>query len=398
MTTTFHLPTRVILGRGAVDQLGQVVRPLGSVALVLLGASSARRTGAADRVVRSLQDAGVRTVVAPGVSSNPCVDQVDAARATARREGCDVVVAVGGGSVIDAGKVVGVSADVESSAELLDPAVTSRRGLNVVAVPTIAGSGAEVTKGAILSDTRRAARGGVRGAHLFPEVAVVDPDLQASVPASHAVAAAFDCLTHAIEALVAVGRTPFTDELAGRVVALVADRLGPISRGEATDGLLDDLALASVMGGMCVANASTCLPHRLQQAMGAVPEILISHGQGLAAVYPAWLAQVQDVSPQSLRPVADALGTQDVVEGVSRLLSAAGLHHGLSAHGFRSEHLPRLVAGVTGNLGNDPSFVDSTRAERLLSLYERSLPRLPIPRPAGRSHRTAPTATESRTP
>lgn len=121
-------------------------------------------------------------------------------------------------------------------------------------------------------------------------------------------AAAFDCLTHAVEAMVAVGRTPLTDDVAGRVLRLVAPRLGALGRGRVTDAALDDLALASVLGGMCVANASTCLPHRLQQAMGAVPEVPVSHGDGLAAVYPAWLEHVRDTAPDRLAPVAEALG------------------------------------------------------------------------------------------
>lgn len=381
MTAAFHVPTRVVLRRGALDGLGDVVRPLGATALVLLGGGSARRTGVADRVLRGLAASGVRTVVVDGVSPNPRVDEVDAARRTARRAACDVVVAVGGGSVMDAGKVVAVRADVASVADLLRPGAGSGRGLPLVVVPTVAGSGAEVTKGAILTDVARAARGGVRGEHLFPAVAVVDPALHAAVPPRHAVAAAFDCFTHAVEALVAVGRSPVTDELAARTLGLVGRGLDALSRRDVTDGVLDDLALASVLGGMCVANASTCLPHRLQQAMGAVPEVHVSHGDGLAALYPAWLDHVAATAPGALLAVADALGTPDVPGAVRRLLASVGLDRTLTDLGFGPAHLPRLVAGVTGNLANDPTHRPAEGSAPLLALYDRSLRRTRDARP-----------------
>ncbi|ATE54748.1 iron-containing alcohol dehydrogenase [Actinosynnema pretiosum] len=355
MRFDFHLPTAIHFGRGRLADLGALTGPLGRAALVVCGRSSARRTGVLDAALASLSAAGVRTAVFDRVSPDPRASEVDEAVALARAEGSDVVVGLGGGSALDAAKAVAVGLRHGPCGPLvgrtLEPVADP---VPVVAVPTTAGSGAEVTKGAIITDTGRDLKAGIRGADLFPRVALVDPRALTPLPPEVAAESGFDALAHAIEGYVARKSSPLTRLHALEALRVLGTALPAFTAGDRSEPVLDSLALAALHGGVSVANASTCLPHRVQQAMGAVPGVRISHGRGLAAVYPAWLARAHPHARERLDHVAELLGGPDVRSAVLGLMSAIGVHAPLKAHGFTEEDLVVVAGSVVGNVDNDP--------------------------------------------
>ena len=357
MDFDLHIPTRVVFEAGAIDRVGSLVRPYGTRALLVTGRTSARAHGYRDRAVASLESAGVGVRVFDRISANPRSDEVDEAAAQARLAGCDVIVGLGGGSAIDAAKGIAVAA--VSGGTVRDAIGTTlepdRPVLPVVAVPTTAGSGSEVTKGAIITDTARGFRSGVRGDALFPRVAVVDPDLITSVPASVLAETAFDAFAHAVEGCVAVRATAISRALSHQAIDLIARHLPAMLRGEDNPVTREGLCLAALLGGVNVATVSTCLPHRLQQAMGSVRGLDISHGRGLAAVYPSWLRHTAPMSADAFQEIAGRLGGATVHDAVDGLLAEAGLTVRLREWGVTEKDLDTLVGGVSGNLGNDPA-------------------------------------------
>ncbi|MFJ8859846.1 iron-containing alcohol dehydrogenase [Streptomyces sp. NPDC102451] len=370
----FPVPTRVVFGAGTVDRTGELVREHGERALVVTGRTAARHHGHLDRVLASLAEAGVAAAVYDRISANPRSDEVDEAAALARARGTDVVVGLGGGSALDAAKGIAVAAGLEASVRdvigvTLDPGVPV---LPLVAVPTTAGSGSEVTKGAIITDTVRHFRSGVRGEQLFPRTAVVDPDLIASVPPAVLAETAFDALAHAVEGSVAAQATTAGRALAHRSIGLITTHLPAVLGGDRDPAHRSALSLAALLGGVNVATASTCLPHRLQQAMGSLPGLGISHGRGLAVLYPGWLRHTEPLAPGPFGELADALGADSAYAGVERLREAAGLTARLSDWGVTAAELDTLVAGVSGNLGNDPAGATAD-ADYLRTLYAEAL-------------------------
>ncbi|MFD5141917.1 iron-containing alcohol dehydrogenase [Streptomyces sp. NPDC058401] len=357
MELDLHIPTRIVLQAGAIDRTGALTRPHGRRALLVTGRTAVRANGYLDRVLASLEAAGVSASVYDRVSANPRSDEVDEAAAQARAAGCDVVVAVGGGSAIDAAKGAAVAA--ASGITVRDViGVTLEQAqpvLPIVALPTTAGSGSEVTKGAIITDAARGFRSGVRGDALFPQVAIVDPDVIASVPPKVLAETAFDAFAHAVEGCAAVRANPLSRALAHRAIELIARHLPGMLRGDNRPEAREGLCLAALLGGVNVATVSTCLPHRLQQAMGSVRGLDISHGRGLAAVYPSWLRHTAPVTADVFQEVADLLGGPTVHDAVGRLLEDAGLAVRLRDWGVSKEDLDTLVAGVSGNLDNDPA-------------------------------------------
>ncbi|MFI6934079.1 iron-containing alcohol dehydrogenase [Streptomyces sp. NPDC050287] len=372
MILDLHLPTAVVFGRNRLAELGAQTKRHGGHALLVTGRTAMRANGALEAAVTSLEGAGVRVTIADTISPDPLASEVDAAAASARAAGCDVVVGLGGGSAIDAAKAVSVGLRHGPVGPLVGSTLPATGDLTpVVAVPTTGGSGAEVTKGAIITDDRRALKSGIRGDDLFPRVALIDPDLLLSVPAPVASAAAFDALAHAVEGSVARRASPITRGLAAQALEILGRRLPEVRGGTSDPGLREDLALAALLGGINVANASTCLPHRLQQAMGSVPRVRVSHGDGLAAVYPAWLRLAVPHAEAEFADIARLLGGSDPHERIAAVYDALGVQAGLIPHGLRAMDVDTLVEAVAGNTDNDP--VPDIGRDTIRAVYEGSL-------------------------
>ncbi|MET8979491.1 iron-containing alcohol dehydrogenase [Streptomyces sp. NPDC004539] len=362
------IPTRIVFGAGTLDRLGPLTRELGGRPLLVTGRSAGRRYGYLERALASLDDA----VHFDGVSPNPTCAEVDQAARVARDHGCDVVVGLGGGSPLDAAKsVAAVLGTGRPATELIGTTLSPADPVApIVAVPTTAGSGSEVTKGAIVTDTARRFRSGIRGDALTPRIAVIDPELTATVPHHVRTETAFDAFAHAVEGFVARRSDPLSQSLAVRALGLITEHADSLVKREDSPASREAFALAALLGGINVARASTCLPHRLQQAMGALPDLGISHGRGLAVVYPAWLRHTERYAPDDFGRLARALGTSSVGEAVGEFLDRAGLASRLRDHGVTRPDLGLLLDGVSGNLDNDPR--PGVDAEYLRTLYEES--------------------------
>ena len=328
-----------------------------------------RRTGTLDTVLESLEHAGVTAALYDRVSPDPKSDEVDEAVELARREDCDVIVGLGGGSALDAAKAAGVAVNHDTVREIIGRTLDPHPGsLPVVAIPTTAGSGAEVTKGSIVTDTVRSFKSGIRGEDVFPAAAIVDPALTETMPSAVAAETGFDALTHAVESYVARKANPITDSLSERAIALIAENVEAASNGVATSAARERMCVAALLGGLNVATASTCLPHRLQQAMGSVSRIRVSHGRGLAALYPAWLERAYPHARERFDRIGALLGDGDARAAIAGLRERLGLATSLAEHGYAREDIDAFMDGVSGNVENDP--IDGIDRDLMRGIYE----------------------------
>jgi alcohol dehydrogenase class IV len=370
MTFEHFIPTKVIFGRGRLKELGPIAASMGRSVLIVCGRRSVQASGLLGKLRAALVSQGMAVHVFDGISPNPRSDEVDAAAALARDQGCDMMVGVGGGSAIDAAKAAAVSINYRSVREIVGEIVPATvRKLPVIAIPTTAGTGAEVTKGAIIKDVVRGFRSGVRGDNVFPSVALIDPDLSESMPRNVACATAFDALTHAIESYIARAATPITDILAEQSIRLFSMHYGALSDGKLDAAGHDDLCLAALIGGINIANTGSCLPHRLQQAMGSVDRIETSHPQGLAAVYPTWLRHVRPFAKARVDHVAQLLRfrSEDVGGEMAGLIQRLGMKPTIGSYGYTRADLNTFQSGISGNLKNDP--IEAIGPELIRSIY-----------------------------
>ena len=286
----FELATagRVVFGSGAASRIGPLARELGTRALVVTGRSPAR----ADRLSSSLTTAGI-DVTRFAVAGEPDVAAVRAGVRTARSRGCDLVLGIGGGSALDAAKAIAILSPLE--ADLFDHLEVVGRGqplpgpgLPCVAVPTTAGTGSEVTKNAVLASPEHRVKVSLRSWFMLPRLALVDPDLTAGLPPDLTASTGLDALTQLIEAYLSNRANAFTDALCLDGMPRAARALRVAFRDGSSRQAREDLAFASLLSGMALANAGLGAVHGFAGTIGGM--FPAPHGAICAALLPHVMA------------------------------------------------------------------------------------------------------------
>jgi len=349
-------PARIVFGAGALRDAGGAASEFGRHAFVVTG-HDARR---AAPLLELLAAARVATTV-QAVPGEPTVDAVVAATAQARAAGCDCVIGLGGGSVLDAAKAVAVllanPGDVLDYLEVIGKGrPLSRPGVPCIAIPTTAGTGAEVTRNAVLASPAHQLKVSLRSPFLLPRLALVDPALTRGLPAPLTAATGLDALTQLIEPYVSARANPFADGLCAEGLRRVARALRPAFRDGANDAARHDMALASLFGGLALANAGLGAVHGLAAPIGG--RFPAPHGAVCAALLPA----VMEVNLRAARARTPDAGTAGRYTEVARLLTGdpaatadAGVLWvrtlvadlripGLRAYGLERDHFAALAA------------------------------------------------------
>ena len=357
MSFEFAAPTRIIFGEGRVADVPKLVSGMGSRALVVQG-----RSGRAEWLVRQLGEAGIATTTIR-VASEPTISLVEAGLARARTEQCDVVVALGGGSVIDAGKAISAlltnDAPVRDFLEVIGRArPLTNRAAPFIAIPTTAGTGAEVTRNAVLMAEEEQVKVSLRSPLMLPAVALIDPELTYSLPPSVTASTGLDALTQCIEPFVSPHANPLSDAVAREGIRRASTALRRAFHDGDDRDARRDMAVASLCGGLALANAKLGAVHGFASPLcGMFP---VPHGVVCARLLPL----VTEVNVRALRvraPNALAVARYDdvarVVTGDAgaraedavawlRDLVAELAVPGLASYGVRDADIPRVVAAA----------------------------------------------------
>jgi choline dehydrogenase len=309
---TNHLPVRIRFGDGVAGELPAVLRSAGaSRVVVMVDAGLEDHNPGVAACLAGLRAAGIdaeRFVKPPG---EPTIDVVDAASGALRNAAAEALVAVGGGSVIDTAKAARLCVQEGSTfAEFLESERPIREAeLTLIAMPTTAGTGSEVSGGAVITDPRTARKSGIASPHLRPHDALVDPLLTHSVPPATTAHTGVDALAQAIAGMIAKVRTPIGDAIALESIRLAARSL-PAAYEDGNDAAArSEMACASMMAGLTM-NISDCTAeHSLGQAIGGV--FHVPHGLTVGLVLAETLERERRHVPGQLERVADALGVPD---------------------------------------------------------------------------------------
>jgi len=296
MNFAFHNPTRLIFGAGALSRLGEVVSSYGKKALLVTGGGSVKRNGTFDRAVDSLEAAEVAFAECDGVEPNPRITTVRRGARIAREEGCDVIIALGGGSAMDAAKVMAASFYYDGDPWNMiyhgqpDPYIPTR-ALPVITVPTLAATGSEMNMGAVISNEETREKSFVQTECLYPRVALVDPELTVSVPKDQTAYGVCDLITHVTEGYFnGVDGTPMQDRFAEGVL-LTAMEWGPKAIADGHDlEARAQVQWASIvaLNGWVNAGTNGGYPvHMIEHTLSAHHDV--AHGAGLSVVNPSWM-------------------------------------------------------------------------------------------------------------
>jgi alcohol dehydrogenase class IV len=330
MGTTFEFATavRVVFGAGKVLEVPSVLVAMGATkVLVVSGRTPARARALAD----AMEGAGL-SVESFSVPGEPTLETAREGTAAAVRARCDAVVSIGGGSVIDAGKVIAMLAsnggDPLDYIEVIGRGATpSRPSLPFVAIPTTAGTGSEVTRNAVLGSKPHGVKASVRSASMLPRLAVVDPDLCADAPHAVVRSSGLDALSQLIEPFVSARAQPLTDALAREGIRRSGRSLRRAVLEGADADAREDLALASLFGGLCLANAGLGAIHGFAAPAGAMFDA--PHGAVCAALFVACM----ETNLRALRaraPNHPAIGRFGEMATILTGVEAAGADDGIA--------------------------------------------------------------------
>ncbi|OZM79586.1 iron-containing alcohol dehydrogenase family protein [Pseudonocardia sp. MH-G8] len=371
-TSSFTItpPGRIEFGRGALDRLPEAVASVGRSRAFVVTDRGIAAAGILDRVRAVLTGAGLDTGVFAEVEPNPSVATIDEGAARARAFGDAAVVAVGGGSSLDAAKGIALLAVNAGAAAALDLAAEPvGPGLPVVAVPTTAGTGAETNGFGVIEDTGRHCKVYLGHASVAPRVSVLDPDLTVGLPARATAATGVDALVHGIESLTSRGRNPVSEAYAHHAVRLVHHWLPRAVEDGADREARAQLLLGSHLAGLALSISGLGLVHGIAHALTA--HTGTPHGVALGAVLDRVLAFNLPASTPEYAQVAVDMGCLGVVEpGAAAAGTVAAVREFTERLGMR-EPLPDL--GVTDEMV--PDLVRTALADAVT----RNNPRTPTP-------------------
>ena len=317
----FATATRIIFGEGTAATIPDLSRTFGTRPLVVTGASM-------DRAAPLISALAAETFAVPG---EPTVELVREGTRCVRDAACDVVISVGGGSVIDAGKAIAaIATNGGEPLDFLEVVGKSRSmaapPLPFIAVPTTAGTGSEVTRNAVLASTEHRIKASLRSPLMLPRVAVVDPELTYNLPPAVTASTGLDALTQLIEPYVSVRANPLTDALCLEGIRHVAGALRRVYRDGNDRDARRGMALASLFGGLALANAGLGVVHGFAAPLGG--RWKAPHGALCAALLPhaiaANVAALRTRAPQ--HPALERYAT------IARLLTGrndAGVEDGI---------------------------------------------------------------------
>ncbi|MFO8089360.1 MAG: iron-containing alcohol dehydrogenase [Desulfatiglandaceae bacterium] len=381
-TRTFLVPPVLITGSGSSDIVGQEIAKLGLKKGLLVTDGVLCRTEMLERIKNKLQENKIEFAIYDSIDSEPTVDFVANGLEVYRKEACRFVIAVGGGSAIDTAKAICAMATNEGS-------IADYKGLNrlpnrsapLIAVPTTAGTGSEVTVFTIITDTKTDVKMLIGSPYLMPRVAIVDPLLTVSCPRELTAAVGIDALTHAIEAYVSLKAQPMSDLFALSAIEFISGNLRQAWANGNNIEAREKTMMGALQAGIAFSNSSVALVHGMSRPIGAY--FHVAHGVSNAAL----LGPVTEFSllgnPERYADIALAMGEN--VEGLTAMEAAMVAAEAindlvsdvqiplLSELGVDENKLEKLApkmaeaAIASGSPGNNPR--QATKAE-IIELYK----------------------------
>lgn len=351
----YEQTTKICFGRGRVAELPEIVKQFGKNILLVTSKKNSSRAQLYEDVISNLEKAGLNVVHYDGVVANPTTESVDKGVDFAKKNSSEVVIGLGGGSVMDSAKAIAVGAVNPGRAwdYLFFKPAQIERVLPVIAVTTTSGTGSQVTQVAVMTETETCTKSAIFNNIIYPKVAIIDPDLMVSMPAHITASTGFDAFCHCFESYINVGASPYTDSIALEGIRAVAKYL----RRAVNDGTdmeaREGMAWADTCGGLAIANAGVTLPHGVGMTIsGHCPQIM--HGESLALTYPSFMrltypaaiekfAAVGRIFDEKLNSASDEDAARGCCEAVDQLLKDIGMWLNFRQFGVEREMIRKIA-------------------------------------------------------
>ncbi|MCL4439734.1 MAG: iron-containing alcohol dehydrogenase [Eubacteriales bacterium] len=342
----------IIFGRGALEQVGESLVRLGVKKVFIVSDPGVMEAGWVDKAVPPIKEAGLDYIIWHDITSNPKDHEVHKGLEKYLETGCNAVLGIGGGSSIDTAKAIALLSTNGGHISDFEGADKVQQALPpIVAVPTTAGSGAEVTQLAVVTNTKRQMKMVIGSKSLVPDISLIDPRTLTTKDKQLTANTGMDALTHAIEAYVSLAATPLTDIQALNAIKL-ATRYLPVSVSNRTNlEAKDAMAMASLQAGLALSNAILGLVHAMSHQLGGLLDM--PHGEANAILLPSVMEYNLSSAIERFGSIAEAMdqrvfglsrrdAAQKAIEAVRRLAKDIGILEKLPEVGLTDELLIKL--------------------------------------------------------
>ena len=355
----FQISTKVIYGIGSAAQIGPLAKSLGMTKVQIVTDSGVANSGVMPAITDPLEKEDIGFVIFDGIESNPRIATVDRAVQELIADKCDGVIAIGGGSPMDAAKCVAVLVNNPgSAADYLGVNTIKADAIPCICVPTTAGTAAEITDVAVLSYPEKKLKMGIRSPQIAPAIALLDPALTLTLPPGPTRESGLDALTHAIESFISINAWRATDALTLKAIELVGGHLRTAVHKGSDIEARDAMLTASLMAGMGFHNTKLCLVHGITGPLGGIYDV--PHGGINAVVLPHAMQFLLPGAVDKYVAIARALGenveglsprdaAEKAVSAVNQLAIDVDLPPGLSAYGVTADDFQELSDTIAGN-------------------------------------------------
>jgi alcohol dehydrogenase class IV len=372
----------IVFGAGSRKSVANFASNFGAKHVFLVSDPGVAAAGWVGEIVTLLTDAGIRTTVYTGVSANPRVDEVMAGAELYKFSECDVIVAIGGGSPMDCAKGIGIVVsdgrnivDFEGVDTIVNPPPP------MILIPTTAGTSADVSQFAIISDPARRFKFSIISKAVVPDVSLIDPEVTETMSRYLTACTGVDALVHAIEAYVSTGSGPLTDSNALEAIRLINRHLEPLVANTADAYLREQIMLASMQAGLAFSNAILGAVHAMSHSLGGFLDL--PHGLCNAVLLEHVVAYNFHSAEERFRRVAEAMNIDTrgmsqaeiqkrLMSRIVQLKRTVGLEAKLSELGVRVSDIPSLSSFAL----QDPCILTNPRKSSLRDVqvvYEEAL-------------------------
>lgn len=389
-----HMPTRILFGKEEVENIGREAAKYGREIMVVTGRGSTKKTGVLERVLRSLKGAGLEVIVFDRIEPNPRASTVDEGGTIAREQKCDLIVALGGGSAMDAAKAIAtVAVSGRPIYEYMAGNQTGRwkellpirEALPIITIPTLAATGSEANSGAVITNWETNEKASISGPALYPVAAILDPELTYTVPPSYTADGCVDIFTHLYEGYLTGEKDAYVqDEIAEglmrTVIRYAKTALDEPENYEARASILwaSTLALIGIAGE---GRGGSFPVHQMEHSLSGHHDI--SHGRGLAILTPPYYRYVYKERPERFAQLGrrvfgiqepdDLQAAEKTIEATEEWFKQIGVFDTLKKQGIPQDSLPRIAADAVRIGGRGKGYIPGIRELReadVLAIYE----------------------------
>ena len=372
----YFLPVNIEFGSGKVAKAGELTKPYGKKALIVTGHSSAKKSGLYDKVKDSLKAEGIDSVLFDKVAQNPLTATAAEGAAFAKDNGCDVVVAIGGGSIMDCAKAIAFLAVNDGDvSDYIFGKKASDTALPIILIPTTCGTGSEGNGIAVLTNPDNGDKKSLRCNAIVAKVSIVDPECMMTMPKHVLASVGFDALCHNMESYTSKIAQPFTDALSLYAVDLIAHNLVDVYKGTGSKDSWEKITLASTIGGMVINTTGVTLAHGMEHPASGLKDVV--HGKGLAALTPTIIEDSYQGAPEKFAKLAKLFGgekAEDLAGKVRELLEDIELTCTLSDLGIEEKDIPWMAENCmkvsAHSIANNPVVFSQ---EEIAEIYKKAL-------------------------